>query len=657
MNRAWVPAAGLDRRTFLALSAAGLGALAGCQGTEAEKLKPGGRGQVGDDPADDATAVLGGKTAVGNTEPIVVSGVGLVHGLPGTGSSPPPGGWRLMLEDALKKTPGLPPTKQLLDDPGRTTSLVLVSALIPPGARKGDPIDVQVSLPDDSKTTSLRGGKLLACKLYNTDTTGNLRAAAGRPAGGGDRIVKGDLWAEAEGAVLAGQFVPVSGKAAAPEADADGNPVYKVGQVWGGGRVTKSRPYFVLINPGSQSPQMAAALAERLNTTFHATAEPNLKVADAKSRELILVNVPVAYRNNHYRFLLVARQVPVVPQGANSLYRETLERELLEPPTAVAAAIKLEALGTGSLRALRVGLNSPSPWVRFASAEALTHLGQADGAAELARLAEDHAAIRAPALKALSAMDDAACTDRLVELTASPDPALRYGAFLALRLADENNPAARGALVNGSFWLHQLAPGSTGMVHLTADRRCEVVLFGDAPKFRGPFTLPVGTDFTVHVPAGGGGAKVTRIVMTREGAEPKEVACQTAKVAEVLAAVGRLGGGYTEAVELVRRADRAQVLSAPVHIDAVPGELDVTQLTQFSRTDPALVRANAAVAKAGAVRPALDANGFDLPPDEPDPAAQVPPPPPRPPLNREPGRIFGPKRHDPDPGVRPAGSP
>ncbi|MBA4065432.1 MAG: hypothetical protein C0501_17310 [Isosphaera sp.] len=659
MNRAWVPAGRCDRRTFLALSAAGLGALAGCKGTEAEKAKVGVRGQVAEDPGDDGTAVLGGKTTIGNTEPIQVSGVGLVVDLPGTGSSPPPGGWRAMLEDSLKKTPGLP-IKALLDDPGRTTSLVLVTALIPPGARKGDPVDIQVTLPDDSKTTSLKGGKLFPCKLFNTDTTGNIRSLVrdGRPAGPSGEIRKGDVWAEAEGAVLAGQFVPAGGGQAAPEADADGNPVYKVGRVWGGGKVTRSRPYFVLINPGSQSPQMAAALAERLNTTFHTTAEPNLKVADAKSRELILVNVPVAYRNNHYRFLLVARQVPIDAPAADGLYRRKLEEELQEPATAVAAAIKLEALGAGSLKALRVGLNNPSPWVRFASAEALTHLGQADGAAELARLAEAHVALRAPCLKALSAMDDAACTDRLVELAGAPDPALRYGAFLALRLADESNPAAKGRLVNGSFWLHQVAPGSTGMIHLTADRRCEVVLFGDAPKFRGPFTLPVGTDFTVHVPGGGAGATVTRIVKVRGELEEKKLPCKSAEVAEVLAAVGRLGGGYAEAVELVRRADRAQVLSAPVHIDAVPGELSVTQLTEFARTDPALAKADAAVARAGVVRPDLDANGFDLPPDPPDPAAQVPAPPPRPPLNREPGRIFGPKRYDAPPPadpVRPAG--
>jgi hypothetical protein len=660
MNRAWMPTAALNRRKFLAVSAAfGLAGMVGCKGTEAEQTKIQGRSQIGEDPIEvDSSTTVGSKTTIGNTESILVSGVGLVYGLPGTGSSAPPGGWRLMLEDSLKKMPGMTNIKQLLDDPGKTTSLVLVTALVPPGARKGDLIDLQITLPDESKTTSLKGGRLLLCELYNTDTTGNIKSMIheGRPSGPSGEIRKGDRWAVGEGAVLAGQFIPGNGQAAI-ETDADGQPLFKVGKIWGGGRVTKPRQYYILLNPGSQSPQMAASLAERINSTFHATSEPNLRVAEAKTRELILVNVPVAYRNNHYRFLLVARQVPILPTGADSLYRKKLEEELLDPTTCLTAAVKLEALGTSSMRALRVGLESPSPWVRFASGEALTYLGQTDGAAELARLAEDHPALRAPALKALSAMDDAACTDRLVELTASSDPSLRYGAFLALRMADENNTIARGTLVNHSFWLHQLAPGSSSMVHLTTDRRCEVVLFGDAPKLRGPFTLPVGSEFTVHVPANGTEATVTRIVKVKNDLEERKHTCKSTSLSEVLLAIGRLGGGYAEAVELIRRADRGQVLTASLVVDAVPAELNIRQLAEFAKKDPTLTRANVEIARAGTVRPDLDANGFDLPSAAQEVVSQAPAPLPRPPLNREPGRIFGPKRHDAppaDPGLIPA---
>ena len=126
MNRAWVLWVGL---------AAGL---TGCVGSKGDKVQ--GRSQIGEDPAGDpdAFATLGHKTSVGNTDPIPVSGVGLVYGLKGTGSSPPPGQWRSMLEQGLRRQ-GFSNIKDLLDDPNKTTSLVIVSALIPAGARKDEP--------------------------------------------------------------------------------------------------------------------------------------------------------------------------------------------------------------------------------------------------------------------------------------------------------------------------------------------------------------------------------------------------------------------------------------------------------------------------------------------------------------------------------------
>ena len=78
----------------------------------------------------------------------------------------------------------------------------------------------------------------------------------------------------------------------------------------------------------------------------------------------------------------------------------------------------------------------------------------------------------------------------------------------------------------------------------------------------------------------------------------------------MLTAIGKLGGGYAEAVELIRRADRAQVLSARWSCDAIPAELNIRQLAQFARRDPTLAKANVEVAKAGVVRPELDANGL-----------------------------------------------
>lgn len=621
--------------------------LTGCAGSKAEQSQV--RSQIGEDPAADrdAFATVGMKTMPDNIEPVTVSGVGLVYRLqPGTGSSAPQGTWRQMLENNLKKQ-GFTNLKELLEDPARTTSLVLVSAQIPPGTRKGDPIDIKITVPEECKTTSLKGGVLYACDLVDFDTTGNLKSIAqqGRPSGPSGQLLLGNVWVKAEGPIVAGTNSSPAKRDAAERKDAGSDldaPSLRAGRIWNGGRVVRSRPYHFLLKPGDQTIRMAATVAERLNTTFHGSVDPNSKVADARTRETVLVNVPYPYRNNHYRFLLVSRQVPIVAIAPDSLHRRKLEDELLAPATTLTAAIKLEALGGDSRRTLRLGLESPSPWVRFAAAESLAYLGHTDGAHELAKLAEEHPALRAYCLKALAATDDAAFTDRLVDLMSSSDPALRYGAFIALRLADENHPAVRGHLLNQSFWVHHVAPGSVGLVHLVSDRRSEVVVFGDGAKLRGPFTLPVGSDFTVSMTGPESEVKISRIVKVKDQHEVKEHKCK-ADLMAVIAAIAQLRGGHSEVVELIKRADVAQVMTATLAVDAVPLQLPVQQLAALAKTDPALVKANTEVARTGSARTDLETVGVDLPADQ-EQDAKPAEAPARPSLSREPGRIFGPRR-------------
>jgi len=87
--------------------------------------------------------------------PSRVSSIGLVVGLEGTGGGAPPGELRKLLEMDLQKR-RVQNIKELLAS--KNTSLVIVSGQIPAGARKDDPLDLVVSVPRESKTTSLRGG-------------------------------------------------------------------------------------------------------------------------------------------------------------------------------------------------------------------------------------------------------------------------------------------------------------------------------------------------------------------------------------------------------------------------------------------------------------------------------------------------------------------
>lgn len=625
-------------RALAASTLVGLSAVTGClpgQTTGGAVADNTPRGQVADDAADRLSTV-GQKTVVGNTEPVVVSGVGLVSELRGTGSSPQPDGFRTALEGAIRKRRGNP--RELLDDPAKSTSLVLVSAVIPPGARPGDRLDVSVALPAGSRTTSLKGGVLAPCDLSNHEFAGTLRQQMGQAQGGtgvkDSAVLSGHQLADAEGPLLAGRVGPKTDAAAV--ATDDSGP--RAGVIWGGGRNKVPRPYYLLLEDANPQPRLAMVIAERLNSVFHVPGDGG-QLAKAEvhgSRPLVTTFVPPMYRLNHGRFLLVARHVPLNPVAPDGPYRKQLETDLLRPETAVVAAVKLEALGADSRQPLRVALQSDNPWVQFAAAESLAYLGHADGARELAEAAERHPALRTHALLALASLDDAVCVDKLVGLMAHKDPALRYGAFLALRSADPRHEAVRGRKVSGSYTLHQVPADGPPLVHVSADRRCEVVLFGKDWPLRGPLSVSLGTDHTVTLKDGDATATVTRIA-TRNG-EPVGVESRCrADAGAVLAALAELGAGFPEAVEFLKRADSAEAVACRVEFDAAPRGLSVQQLVTIARSDPSIERADLEVQRVG--QEVVQA-GFDFPGTADSIQAKPAPPPAAP--NRDPGRLLGP---------------
>src|SRR5262249_28115713 len=140
---------------------------------------------------------VGDVTVVGNAEPVSVAGVGLVVGLEGTGGDTSNQEYRSMLDDAHKKE-GVKNVKEVLASPAN--ALVLVSGQVPPGAGKDDPIDLEVALPPKTKATSLRGGYLRKCFLFNYDFAGNLSQNYGAP----NQALMGHKIVRAEGPVLVG---------------------------------------------------------------------------------------------------------------------------------------------------------------------------------------------------------------------------------------------------------------------------------------------------------------------------------------------------------------------------------------------------------------------------------------------------------------------
>jgi hypothetical protein len=521
-----------------------------------------------------AVKTIGDSTTVGSAEPLPIGGVGLVEGLDGTGGDAPNDSYRTLLEDDLRKQ-GVREVKKLLASPD--VAMVLVSAQIPPGARKGDPLDVEVRLPDRSKATSLRGGVLRRCVLFNYDFTKNLNPDFAGP----QSMLKGHPVGRAEGPLLVGLD------------DGDEAARVRQGRIWGGGRTVIDAPLTLLLNQDQQFARIAAQIAERINETFHGSfrGAPGGSLADAQNNLAVALRVPPQYRLNLPRYLRVVRLIPMREAndppgdraGDHRTYRQKLADDLLDPARTVTAALRLEALGQGSLQTLKQGLTSQNAMVRFCSAEALAYLGSPSCGDELA-LAVKQPMLRAFALTALASLDESVCQVKLEELlTSAGDDETRYGAFRALRALDEHHPAVQGELLNDSFWLHRVAPNTPPLVHVSSRRRAEIVLFGEEAFLKPPFSIHAG-EFAVTATENDQHCSVTRVPPVRPGERPHAIRSQCSlKLEDVLRAMTDLGAQYPEVVEALQQAYRYHSLSCRVRVDALPQATTVFDLEKVGK--------------------------------------------------------------------------
>jgi flagellar basal body P-ring protein FlgI len=523
---------------------------------------------------------------VGNLGPLHVSGVGLVTGLDKTGGGSPPSLWRKMLEDDLHKK-GVENVKSLLNSD--ESALVLVSTIIPAGARKGDRLDIEVTLPPGSGATSLRGGYLQETALMNFDTTQHLSLNAQ----GGNKLIKGHTLARARGPLLVG-----FGSGNDPAR-------MKSGRIWQGAVSLIDRPLHLTLNEDQKFYRVANVLADRLNLTFREDSKKRLRLlqqvadglnekftpgassplAKAKTKETVEINLPWEYRNNPERFLRVALLVPLRETPELEIrYRRKLEEMLLDPAQTIRAALRLEALGKESIASLKNGLESKYILVRFASAEALAYLGNTAGGEELAELAtaEQTAALRAYCLAALTALNEAVSNVKLEQMLSVPDASLRYGAFRALREMDPSNPRFEGELVNDAFWLHNVAHNSAPMVHVSTARRAEVVLFGEEPFLKTPVKIMAGAEFTITAEREDTRCTVSRFSLRQK--TPERHQCSL-RLRDVLKMIAQMGGSYADVVDLLKQANEGGQLNCPLWLDALPPAPSVEELARAGR-DP-----------------------------------------------------------------------
>jgi flagellar basal body P-ring protein FlgI len=472
--------------------------------------------------------------------------VSLVTGLDGTGSDPPPTPQRAVLLAEMNRRGVTKPNELLASG---NTSMVLVRVFLRPGIQEGDRCDVEVRVPTQSETKSLRNGWLLPTRLTDMAVLGG-------------QIREGHVLAVAEGPVLVD-----------PSADPKDNPALATrGRILGAGVATKSRQLGLVISTQHASNpkdiRVSQEISRAINRRFYTFANGRKQgVATPKTGEYIDLLIHPRYKDNVARYMEILRSV-AVDESASAVQARMmfLEHQLGDPLTAATAAMRLEAIGDDQAKqTLKQGIASNDAEVRFYSAEALAYLDDTAAVKVLADVARNEPAFRVNALAALSAMDDMAAADELHSLLEVKSAETRYGAFRSLWATNEHDPILRDENLANQFHYHVLDVPGPDMVHVTQSHLAEIVLFGKDQQFKLPLMLDAGKSIMVN------GLKSDKITVSRfvAGAEPQQRVVST-KVDDVIRAIVDLGGTYPDVVQALEQAKADGALQSRFEVDALP---------------------------------------------------------------------------------------
>ncbi len=492
------------------------------------------------EPQAESTGLVRDLAVPHNMTYVVIEAVGLVTGLRGTGSDPAPSPQRSVLLSEMQ-TRGVKEPNYVLQLP--TTSLVLVRGILRPGIQKGDRFDIELRVRAASETTSLRGGRLLECRLRELAVLGG-------------RVHEGHLLGLAQGPILVD-----------PSAESGADKVMAArGRVLGGGVALKSRPLGLALKTEHQSVFNSSRIATAINRRFH-TFDRGVKVgvAEAQTDRFIRLRVHPRYKDHIDRYVRVVRAVVIRESARERAERiAQLKGQLLVPATAAEAAIQLEAIGVEGVEALMAGLESHDREVRFYAAESLAYLDRREAAKPLAEAARNEPAFRVFALGALSVIEDFAAYDALRDMLAVPSAETRYGAFRSLWVINRNDPLVRGEQL-GEFSYHLLDVGGPPMIHVTRNRRPEVVVFGPDQRLNTPLVLNAGNQIMItNSPTG----EVSVSKFTVGESDQKRVV--SARIDAVIRAIVELGGTYPDVVQALQEAKQTGALSGRFEIEALP---------------------------------------------------------------------------------------
>ena len=458
---------------------------------------------------------VGAEAQITGTESTLVSGIGFVVGLNGTGGLTIPEQYAAHLERQMglngigigndqgnNAVTGRTPS-ELLRDPN--TAAVIVQAAIPPGAREGESFDLYVRAIN---ATSLEGGRLWSTELR-----------IGPPSAFGDPQAR--IIGSAKGPIFLNPFAEPGGQYDGVTRD--------IGRILDGGVVTFPTKVEIILN--NPSHQRARQIVSAINTAFPMPPGEREPTARGKDESLILVSIPSKYLDKRDHFIDLLSHV-TIDQSYPEIYARRYSQNLVSQPyLAGDMSLCLEALGDRALPFISDMYDHPEASPRLAALRAGAAMGDPRVVQHLRDIALDvNSKYRTDAIALMSEIEDSILVDTALRgLLDSPQLTVRVEAYeqlmdralrtrkqrLAKMLASNSEgllvsssqlealtrayvppDPVRGVsrvLVENSFFL-DIIPYGEPLIYITQQNEPRIALFGENLMLNKPLLASAWSD-------------------------------------------------------------------------------------------------------------------------------------------------------------------
>ena len=482
-------------------------------------------------------------TVIQGLRPLRIEGVGAVNALPGTGGPPDPSVFRDQLLEEMKRHDVIAPNQWLETD---DTALVRVLALIPPGAKRGDLIDIRVVAPKESRVSDLHHGWLLDTRLREQRMLQNI-------------VRQSDVLAIGQGSILTrADYQPNEDETLRNE-----------GRILSGGRVQVTRKLGLILRPEYQHAKLSKAIADAINRRlFFFDGTTRRGIATAIEDDFIEIEVHPRYRDNVPRMMQVIHAIGIKAEMSGRQERlADLALRLQSPETAADAALQLEALGESAVPTLLDGLEVSNPELRFYAAEALAYLDRVESIEPLEAAAREVAAFRYSSLIALQGVEQQLAIDALRRLTNEPSLETRYGAFCSIRRRIDGKAVLGGSEL-GPLTLYELPSQSSPAIAVSLDEEPEVVLIGEVNPIKVSTFLMLPGGIMIK-PDPNHPEELLRISRFQAGEQDRRVVVSNS-LDDVIAGVVQVGGCYGDVINMLREAKNQGFIQDQLAISPLP---------------------------------------------------------------------------------------